>query len=56
MGKGKGSIHAYVGIIKPGQILFELDNISLEFVKEILIYARSKFSVKTKLIVKKNID
>jgi len=54
MGKGKGNIHSRLGAVKSGQILFELDQISLEFAKEILVYGQSKLSLKTKLILKKN--
>jgi large subunit ribosomal protein L16 len=50
MGKGKGATDAWVAVVKPGKILYEMDGISRELAKEALRLASHKLSVKTKFI------
>jgi len=52
MGKGKGSVDHYVFPVRPGRILFELDGVSYQRVKEAFRLANSKLPIKT-LIVRK---
>jgi len=50
MGRGKGNVDHYVFAIKPGRIIFELDGIKEETVKEAFDKAADKLPIKTKLI------
>jgi len=50
MGGGKGSVDHYVFPIKPGRIIFELDGIKEETVREAFSKAADKLPVKTKFI------
>ncbi|MBI1872182.1 50S ribosomal protein L16 [Candidatus Collierbacteria bacterium] len=52
MGSGKADIHAYVAVIKPGTILFELAGVPVDMAKEAMRLAAHKLSVGTKFIVK----
>lgn len=50
MGKGKGATDAWVAVIKPGKILYEMDGVPRELAKEALRLASHKLSIKTKFI------
>ena len=50
MGKGKGSPEYWVGVVKPGRILFELGGISEELAKEALRLASHKLPFNTKFV------
>jgi len=52
MGGGKGDVHEYVAIVKPGRILFEMGGVTPEVAKEALRLAAHKLPVKTKFITK----
>ena len=52
MGGGKGPVEFFVAIVKPGQIIFEMDGTSEEIAREALILASHKLPVKTKIIKK----
>lgn len=51
MGKGKGAVEFWAAPVRPGRILFELSEVSLEIAKEALRLAAQKLPVKTKFIV-----
>jgi large subunit ribosomal protein L16 len=53
MGGGKGSVDHYVFPIRPGRIIFELDGIKEETVREAFRKAADKLPIKTKLIKRK---
>lgn len=55
MGSGKGSVFAYVAVIKPGLVIFEMSGIPEEIAREAMRKAGNKLSVLTKFI-KKNED
>ena len=55
MGKGKGSPEAWVAVVKPGRVMFELAGVPVPLAKEALRLAGNKLSVKTK-IVKREAD
>lgn len=55
MGGGKGDIHEYVAVVKPGRILFEMSGVSRDIAKEALKLASYKLPVKTKIIAKEDI-
>ena len=51
MGKGKGPTEAWVAVIKPGRILYEMDGVNEALAREALRLASHKLSVKTKIVV-----
>src|SRR6266511_361065 len=55
MGKGKGSPEAWVAVVKPGRVMFELAGVPEPLAKEALRLAGNKLSVKSK-IVKREAD
>ena len=52
MGKGKGAPEAWVAVIKPGKMLFEMEGVSQEIAAEAMRLAAMKLSVPTKFIVR----
>ena len=50
MGKGKGPVEAYVAVVKPGRVLFEMAGIPEELAKESLRLCAYKLPFKTKFI------
>lgn len=52
MGKGKGSPSFWVARIQRGQILFEMDGISLNLAKQAADLAYYKLPIKTKFIIR----
>jgi large subunit ribosomal protein L16 len=55
MGSGKGSPEAWVAVIKPGRVMFELAGVPEPLAKEALRLAGQKLSVRTK-VVKREAD
>ncbi len=53
MGGGKGTVDRYVAPVRPGRIIFELDGVSEEVVKEAFSKATDKLPIKTKIVKKK---
>jgi len=52
MGSGKGSVHGYVAVIKPGLVLFEMSGVSEAVAMEAMRKAGNKLSVLTQFIKK----
>jgi large subunit ribosomal protein L16 len=50
MGKGKGAPEAWVVVIKPGRILFEMEGVTVATATEAMRLAAMKLSVPTKFI------
>jgi len=50
MGKGKGAPEAWVVVIKPGRILFEMEGVTVQTATEAMRLAAMKLSVPTKFI------
>jgi len=50
MGKGKGPPEAWVAVIKPGRIMYEIEGVSMVDAKEAMRLASHKFGIKTKFI------
>jgi large subunit ribosomal protein L16 len=50
MGKGKGAPEAWVAVIKPGRILYEMSGVTKELAQEALRLAMHKLPVKTRFI------
>lgn len=56
MGKGKGGVEYYAAVVKPGRIMFEMDGIPLEVAQEALRLAAQKLPVRTKFIVRRDLQ
>jgi large subunit ribosomal protein L16 len=52
MGKGKGAPEYWVAVVKPGNVLFELDGIPESLARESLRLAADKLPVRTKFLVR----
>jgi large subunit ribosomal protein L16 len=52
MGKGKGAPEAWVVVIKPGKVLFEMEGVSPQVAEEAMRLAARKLSVPTKFVVR----
>jgi large subunit ribosomal protein L16 len=52
MGKGKGSPEAWVAVIKPGRILFELEGVQESAAKEAFQLAAHRLPVATKFVTR----
>ena len=54
MGKGKGAPEYWVAVVKPGNILFELDGLSETVARESLRLAATKLAIRTRFITRAN--
>jgi len=52
MGSGKGDIHEYVAVVRPGRILFEMGGISERDAREAMRLASAKLPVRTQFMIK----
>jgi large subunit ribosomal protein L16 len=52
MGKGKGSPEAWVAVVRPGRILFELEGINRELAAEAMRLGAAKLPIKTRFLVR----
>jgi large subunit ribosomal protein L16 len=52
MGKGKGSPEAWVAVVKPGRVLYELEGVSEDVAREAMRLASHKLPIKTKILVR----
>ncbi len=52
MGGGKGDLHEFVAVVKPGRMLFEMSGVSGDIARQALKLASYKLPVKTKIVVK----
>lgn len=50
MGKGKGAPEAWVAVIKPGRIMFEIEGVPEELAREAIERASYKMPIKTKFV------
>ncbi|MDZ4200129.1 MAG: 50S ribosomal protein L16, partial [Kiritimatiellia bacterium] len=52
MGKGKGATEAWVAVVKPGRILFEMDGVPEGVAKEALRLAAFKLPIATRFLAR----
>ena len=52
MGKGKGPPEAWVAVVKPGRVMFELEGVTREVAETAMALAAAKMGVKTKFVVR----
>src|SRR6059036_2149484 len=50
MGKGKGAPEAWVAVVKPGKVLFEMEGVDVVVAKEAMRLASHKLPLKTKFV------
>jgi len=50
MGKGKGAPEAWVAVIKPGRVLFEMEGVDVGTAREAMRLAAHKLPMKTKFV------
>ena len=50
MGKGKGNPEAWVAVVKPGRILFELEGVEPSIAQEAMRLASHKIGIKTRFV------
>jgi len=55
MGKGKGSPEYWVAVVKPGRVLFEVEGLDDEEVKETFKQCGYKLPIKTKMVSKREV-
>ena len=56
MGKGKGAPEYWVAPVKPGTVLFEMAGVPRQAASEAIALAGSKLPIKTKLLVRRNLE
>ena len=52
MGKGKGAPEAWVAVVKPGRIMFEMEGVEEEVAREAMRLAAHKLPIKTKFVTR----
>ncbi len=50
MGKGKGPLHAWVAVVKPGRLLFEIEGVQRDAAKEAFRLASCKLGLATAFV------
>ncbi len=56
MGKGKGNPEFWAAVVEPGRIIFECDGVPLEVAKEAMGLAAQKLPIKTKFIIRRDLQ
>lgn len=56
MGSGKGTPEFWVAVVKPGRIMFEADGVPQEIATEAFRLAAKKLPIKTKFIVRHDLE
>ncbi|MEZ4825849.1 MAG: 50S ribosomal protein L16 [Bacteroidia bacterium] len=56
MGKGKGNPEYWAAVVKPGKIMFEVDGVPEAVAKEALRLAANKLPIKTKFVVRRDLQ
>ncbi|MDF1535307.1 MAG: 50S ribosomal protein L16 [bacterium] len=55
MGKGKGSPEAWVAVVKPGRVLYELEGVTETVAREAMRLASHKLPIKTKILAREDV-
>lgn len=56
MGKGKASVEAWVAVVKPGRVMFEMNGVPVDVAKEAMRLAMHKLPIKCKFYTKEELD
>jgi large subunit ribosomal protein L16 len=54
MGSGKGSPEAWVAVVKPGRVMFELAGVPDQLAREAMRLAGHKLPIRTKIVVRED--
>lgn len=52
MGKGKAGVEAWVAVVKPGRIMFEMSGVAPDVAKAAMRLAQYKLPIKTKFVIR----
>jgi large subunit ribosomal protein L16 len=52
MGKGKGNPEAWVAVVKPGRVMFELEGVTEDVARRAMELASAKLPIKTRFLVR----
>ena len=52
MGKGKGNPEAWVAVVRPARIMYELEGVPVELAREAMRLASQKLPIKTRFVVR----
>ena len=55
MGKGKGAPEAWVAVVKPGRVLYELEGVTESVAREAMRLASHKLPIKTKILAREDV-
>ncbi len=56
MGKGKASVEAWVAVVKPGKVLFEMNGVAEELAKAAMSLADAKMPIRCKFYNKEQLE
>jgi len=56
MGKGKGAPEEWVGVIRPGKILFEMEGVAPDIAKEAMRLAAHKICLETRFVMREEAE
>src|SRR5438094_103981 len=56
MGKGKGPVEAWVCVVKPGRVMFEMNGVPIETAKEAMRLAEHKLPIKARFVSKNELE
>jgi len=56
MGKGKGNPETWVACVQPGRVMFEIGGVSRELAEQAMKLASSKLPIKTKFVVREEME
>jgi large subunit ribosomal protein L16 len=56
MGKGKGPVDAWVAVVKPGRIMFEMNGVEIDTAREAMRLAMHKLPVKCRFVSKADFE
>lgn len=56
MGKGKGPVEAWVAVVKPGRVMFEMNGVVEDVAKEAMRLAMHKLPIRCKFVTKRDFE
>lgn len=56
MGKGKGNPEAWVAVVKPGTVMFEMSGVASSLAREAMTLAGAKLPIKTKFVERRGLE
>ena len=56
MGKGKAPVEAWVAVVKPGRVMFEMNGVDVDVAKEAMRLAMHKLPIRCKFVTKADLE